>query len=760
MKLKYTYPALLAASLAVTSCENKEKPAAEKNSGEDKTALVEDAKKEVQKESQEVKEAVTPDAPADVSAEKRVAKLGFVKYLPADTEGIFAFYRGAELVKAMRGSSFGKFVEKTMAEQGTTLDEMANSDPQSKMFLDALSEETFVAIGDGGGQQGENGLKLMNAMNYGNMKMMVSMVAKNLKGETDPNMMMQSEMMGMMSGILEDPNAGIDLIEKLETAPLTIGIKVSDQDQREQIAGMIKGGLQQMLQGGDEVPAEAFDLEKNGFKLSGVKILGEKLAAMMDADTRMNMSQMLGGEANVDRLVKAIEKRNLIISSAVKDEYVIVSLAGSEDDIKFAATAGDSVASSEEFDFIDDYRDKDLNLLAFGNKEALGHLLSQKAGGLNAYADGIMAGLKDTDAFGDTTDIETLLDHVKKVGGEYYDLYRPETLGSVGYLEDGFKIETFGGTNQPAIDFGKTHELAPLGEGDDVFFFADWTNNPEAAELGLELLDSMGEAAYTMAKQAARLDVQDPGFQDFAESFGMFDRIFAKDMREVWGALRGDFAAGVGSENALVVDLKGGLPKVPGVPAPFLKDGKMPRITFAAPVEDREKLAQSWERLNGALTNILKQVSEMAGTEIPMQEPISSGNGDQTSWFFTTIPFTTNDFMPNITVSDQYFFASTSKNLAGGLEETIKAGGGPERNGFYMETDFQTLQKYAQDWLTRAKENKETLFKENPSGLKDFEANLPKIEEALDSLQNLDKMTYHLREVDGESRSSFHFKTK
>lgn len=750
MKLKYAYPALIAVStLAFNSCGKKEKTAGTEGTKEEAVALVESVK-------EKFKEAVTPAA----STEERAAKLGFVKNLPEDTEAVFAFYNGKEIVKEMRGSTFGKFVEKNMADQGMDFDKMANDDPQTAMILSALSEEVFFALGNNAGIQGENALKLVNAITFGQMKMAVKMMATNLKGEdTEPDMV-QSEISSMIQGILSDPNAGIDVIEKLNTPPITIGLKISDAEQRDQLAGMINGGLSEILESGEDVPAEKFELEKDGFKLTGVKIIGKKLAAMIDADARAEMSKTLGSEANTDRIIQAIEKKNLIISSAVKDDYLIVSIADAEDDIKFATSADKSVASNGEFKFVDNYLAKKINVLAFGNKEAIGHLLNQKEGSINAYVGGITAGLKDTDAFGDTTDIETLLSHVQKLGGEYYSLYKPETFGSVAYLEEGFKIETHGGSNLPTIDSTKVHQLAALGAKDDVFFYADWTNNPKTVDLALDLMDSFGEAAYTMGKQASKLQVDDPDFEEFAQGFGMFDEKFSKDLRELWGALRGDFAAGVGSENALIIDLSGGLPKVPGIPAPLLEKGKMPRITFAAPVEDRAKLGTSWTRLNGALTNILKNVSEMSGTEIPMQEPLESTSDGQTSWFFTTIPFTTNDFMPNLTVSDQFFFASTSKSLAGSLEAAVKAGGGVERKGAYMEMNFQALNKYLQDWLELVKTNKETLFEEKPSALEDFEANLPMVEEALSALRNFDKLTVHTREEGGESRTSLHFKTK
>ncbi|MGE9266867.1 MAG: hypothetical protein ACQKBY_02125, partial [Verrucomicrobiales bacterium] len=719
MKLKYAYPALLAASsLFLGSCKNKE--AADTPGGSEDSVV------------ENIKEALTPGK----SAEERAASLGFVKHLPENTEMVFSFLDGAGLLKELRGSALGKLVEQNLVAQGTNIEEELANDPQAAMVLQALSEEIFVSLGADGGQQMANGLKFANAMNYGQMKMMVTMLAQQLQGNGDPAMMQAGSAQLMLSGLLNDPAAGIELIESIELPQITVGLKVSDTETRDQLAGMLSGGLQQMLSD-SEFPGEAFSVEKNGFSLSGVKIDGQKLASKIDDNGRAQLAQMFGGEAEAERLIKALSEKNVFLTSSVKDEYLFLSLAGSEDALAYAADPDSSLAANSDLQFVDAHLGKKIHLFSYGQQGAIAKLLAENEGSITSYVNGILDGLKENAVFGDTTDIQTLLKHVAKLSGDYYDLYQAESLGSIGFQEEGFKIETIGGHNHPDINFAHQHSLAPLGAQDGVFFFADWTNDEKAAELALELVDSLGESAYAIAKQASQLDIEDGDFEQFAQGFGMFEKVFAKDLTQVWTALRSDLAQGVGSENAIVIDLNGGLPKVPGVPAPLLEKGKMPRITFAAPVEDRAKLAASWDKLNTALTGILKNVSEMSGTEIPMQEPLSSSSDGATSYFFTTIPFTTNDFMPNVTVSDDYFFVSTSKALTTQLGQTLAAGGGVERQGAYLEVNFAALQSYLSDWYQLVDENQDTLFEGNEMAKGDFAENKKMISDALQALEEL-----------------------
>ena len=131
----------------------------------------------------------------------------------------------------------------------------------------------------------------------------------------------------------------------------------------------------------------------------------------------------------------------------------------------------------------------------------------------------------------------------------------------------------------------------------------------------------------------------------------------------MWDSFSGDFGGSLGNERAWIVDLNGSVPAIPGIPQPVVDEAKFPRISMVAPVTDRAKLAASWEKMNTSLTSMLAKVSEMTGQDIPMQKPISSEKDGFTTWFFS-MPFFNDDFMPSVTVGDQWFAASTSKNQA------------------------------------------------------------------------------------------------
>ena len=203
----------------------------------------------------------------------------------------------------------------------------------------------------------------------------------------------------------------------------------------------------------------------------------------------------------------------------------------------------------------------------------------------------------------------------------------------------------------------------------------------------------------------------------------------------------------------MVVDFNGGAPAIPGISQAVLDKAKVPRISIIAPVTDRAKLAGSWTKMNTTLTGTLAKVSETTGQDIPMQKPMSSERGGNTTWFFP-MPFLTDDFVPSVTVGDKWFAASTSKNQA--LDLIAKAETpGETRSGFWLSLNFKTLEKYAKETYQTFDENSEDVMGKSLTG-KEGKV----IKDSIAVLSDLDKLTIHSRREGAVLRSSVHFKTR
>jgi hypothetical protein len=468
---------------------------------------------------------------------------------------------------------------------------------------------------------------------------------------------------------------------------------------------------------------------------------------MLEA-SRPSMEQMID-TPSFDRLIAAVAKRNLVVLSGLIGDYAVLFVGSSVDELVFAPTAGESLLAGEALAFCDAYADKELAAVVYGRGDSIKRM-SNAAGGLSDIADGLREGFASTDGFGETRDLEALLRMVAERERTLLQLASTESTGTAVFFEDGLKIESYGGTDTGAIDWEAPNRLGHLGAGENVVLFANTSGDAEYNGKMRAYLEALIETGYAMTMKFGELPLEDGKLADFKEMTRLFDSDFRPDAVALWESLSGDFIDGLGAESALIVDLNGSAPPLPGVPQELVDEAKFPRISLLAPVTERAKLASAWENMNRSANSIIAKISEMNGQEIPAQKPMSSEKSDFTTWFFP-LPFFTDDFLPSVTVSDKWFAASTSKNQALDLlaktgEDTVPT------TGMSVIMNFQALRTFVDQSLE--------LLAKHPDAVPMDEEDMEKIREVSAAMEDFEKLSFHYRRENGVLRGSFHLKTR
>lgn len=782
-----------AVALGLGACNEKEKVKAP-----DAPAAVKDAPA-----AKETPAPAAEPATPKIGPEERAAKLGFARHLPQDTEVVLSFYNGTKVADRVKGSKLWKLVQKEMNggddEEATPEEEGLNDDakaPEAEDSTEAadaakpadapeqeqaaadpadsplplpsdkaeedetageepspaalFGSEFTLALGKSTGEQVGNLLTLNRRMGYFQMRSVAKAFAAAVKSG-DISSLEKSFTSGyseeLAKDILKDPESGIALVEKAKVPPIYLAFRTQEAG-RPAAAKQVAAMLQNLAMLGEMV--EPVTAEVGGNKFEGSKILGSKIAASM-AEDREEIEQTLGAEAT-DQLFAALAKKDLVVVSGTVGDYVLLFVGGSTDDLKLATDLGQSIVSGNALAFSDAYASKDLAVLSYGQKEAMTTLI-QSAGGIADMTNGLRDGLAGADGIGETRDLEALFQIVAEREAAVRKLAGNEASGTVAFFEDGLKIESYGGPDSGVIDWKSPHQLASLGDSEDVVIFADATKDAVYDEKARAYAEALMETAYALTMKVAEAPIKGEEFAQYQSMAKMFDAKFRPDLLSLWDTFSNDFGGSLGHENAFVMDLKGGAPSIPGIPQPVLDKAKVPRVSIIAPVTDRAKLSGSWDKMNTTLTGTLAKISEMTGAEIPMQKPMSSERNGNTTWFFP-MPFLTDDFVPSVTVGDKWFAASTSKNQA--LDLISKAGaGGPARTGFWFSMNFKALEKYSKETLALVDENLEAM-----TGMPLPEKEKKNIKEAIDLLGDLDKLTVHSRREGEELRTSVHFKTR
>ncbi len=715
-----------------------------------------------------------PKTPA-LTPEERAAKLGFVKHLPQDTEVVISFHNGTKTAERVMGSKLwttlvaefgGGMIPDPAGEDEEMEDEFElpegeqDATAQAEPATEAAAGETepmgpaklfgtefTVALGKSAGEQTGNLLTANRRMSYFQMRGIAKAFVEAAKSGDFSGL---EESIGsavneeLFKDLLADPESGVALIEKMKMPPLYFAFRASAED-KDSAAQQLASLVENLGMLGETV--EPVEIEKAGAKFAGQKISGAKISKML-GDDRSSLDEMLDS-AQVDKLLAAVAKKDLVVMSGTLGDYAVLFLGGAAEDMNFASDLGQSLATGDSLAFCDAYASKELAAVVHGRKEML-DTLAATAGGLSDMAEGLRDGIAGTEGIGDTRDLEALLRMVGEREAALRKLAGNEASGVAAFFEDGLKIESFGGADTGALDWKAPNRMADLGNSEDVVLFANMTVDAAYDEKARAYLEALMETAYAAAMKVSELPGEDENLKQFKEMTRMFDTKFRPDLVSMWQTFSSDFGSSLGAESALVVDLKGSVPTVPGIPQPIVDEGKFPRISMLAPVTDRTKLAASWEKMNTTTTGILAKISEMTGQEIPMQKPISSEKNGFTTWFFS-MPFFNDDFVPSVTVGDKWFAASTSKNQALDLIGKATTSNGT-RTGLYFSMNFKALQVFADETLK--------MIGKHPDAVPMSKDDLDKATKLIAAMDDLDKLTVHSRREEGKLRSSIHFKTR
>jgi hypothetical protein len=707
-------------------------------------------------------EPASPDQPAPAlivaNPTARAAKLGFAQILSKDTEALVLVQNGAEVAKLFKGSKLWSFIK----EQNPALGETGNKEEatggadevQTPTVMDFLGQEFFIATGKSSSVQAGNFMTFSNRINYFQLRSTLKMMIASITSEPGIEEMEPPNPLATMAEFVKDPESGVKLLEKIDMPPLFVGFKTTPEN-KEKLGKALSGMVANLALAGSSV--EEISFEVDGRTFGGNQLSGKKLAEDLQADESAieEMDKQFGAETRKN-LFKVLAKKNLIAVSGLVNDYAVLFIGTNKEDLKFAASPAESMAGSAALAFVDPYLEKNPVAVMYSEKGVLQSFAT--GSGISNLAHAVRDAISGNGKV-DTREIEALLDVVAEREKELLGTNKFSNFGGVALLEDGFKLETFGGGNLPNLMAETSNKLGALGEAPDVAMFANWTSN-EAYGLKMKsYLEAIVETSYSIAKNVSTWDVKEQeSFKQFKGGFTMFEENFSKDAAQLWDTLSDDVCDGLGNETALVVDLNGEMPAIPNVPQELVKEGKFPRISWVKPVVDRAKLAGAWGKLNSSGENIMKQISKMMEKEQAMPKPMKSEKNDLTTWFFS-LPLMTEDFSPSITLNDKWFIASTSKLHAvslAGLADKSQTG----KTGAYLSMDFDSLRKCANHWLESVAKNKEVIFKDNTAAADDFTANQVMFKSGIEAFSDLDQLTIHTRRERGTERSSLHLKTQ
>lgn len=687
-----------------------------------------------------------------VDPAERAGQLGLLANISQEVSAVMTFLDGARVWEEVEESEMGSVLIELLAENDVDL---TDSESPGAVGAQLLAEEILFAFGEGTSKQFENLQSLGHLYETCQIASLVKLMGGDLSGLLE--MAEGNPLQALKLAVKEEPDSLVSLLVSSQMPPVLMAARVSDGESRANLALALQMGS---VLGLEAASAEEWSFlrkakrEVGGVTFEGLEVNGKLLMEYLKKEGMLAVLEDVTGIASSVDIVAALSQKNLVLAGGVSDEAVYFYLGSDLAEIPLVANQEKSIAGSDHLAFVDPYLEKNLVNLLWVEKELVGSVLGSYQM-LQVFVDGLRLGLKGNDEIGNTRKLMELLTQVETLEQSYFALNRYQANASLSYLAgDGLHCENFGGIVEGAYDWEAVHQLG--SDSENSFLTVQGVLNSDYTELEKEYLEAFVATVYEIVILASGLEDPPVDMEDFKEQLLFFDKELKEEVLALWSAMRSS-CEGLGNEFLFDLDLAGSMPTAPGLPQSVVDNGLTPRVSFVAPVTNRDKLGKAWQEMDVALTDILKVVSEVVGENIPMQKPMSSKNDGFITWFFP-IPVQTDDFVPSVTIDDELMIMSTSKNRALNLAESPKRAG-EEVTGTMMMMNFDPLREFFTGWLALLAEHREEIFVDEEARAF-FDENEETIKALVNALQEFDSLQIRTWMEEGQLRSSSHFKTK
>lgn len=576
-------------------------------------------------------------------------------------------------------------------------------------FLEGIGRESFLCLLDGGADKVEFAVESFQAMSRGNQRLTTGIFRSVLRGEEEEEV--EDDGLEMRDSLGEFLGEHLKS-EMFEMPDFLMGLKLDDGELMAELRGAVREGFANDEWVGGEVKfrVEATDRE---VVRGGVAFEALELKFIPDAGEGLINAEVLGEEL-AGRLIEKMggrEQYSVVMAHGEWEGYFLMFVGDSLDDLKLVEDVEESLLGHADFAPLRETGDRRVLGLQYFSEELMESMVKLGQPGVEWQVVGEVfeEGRDDWKNPGQLAGVlKRLADLEKQEAGTEVDAW-----AGVWYLDEGLRYEGWGGRRKEgevdSPDWVMTGEeaLKPFCRIRWSRDFQDRNLSQQQVRKGLDLLRLLAEEFG----ERQEMDAEDA--EEFERLLGEYDGKVHPNvvgLLEGWGKFAVD---GVGDDGFFVMDLKGGMPKVPGVSARLVEEGKVPRMLWGSSVRDRESIGEAWEQWVESGGNLIELIPEGSGVDLSWLSVLSADGGGLTSHFLN-FPGVTKDFLPNVSLNGEFFSVGTSRQFAQEVYGAMATSGPSGQGGWLMEVDAAPLKAWVKGWIElmnaeRADEGEEAL---------------------------------------------------
>jgi len=779
--MRFSWWNLPLVALVLCGCGDREKPA-EPAAVEPPVAIGETAGDDPVATPPDPAERQESSAEQHTPSTTRGQTLGFSRFVPADAEALVTFQEIAKIINAVENMPLWQ----ALADDGTARPFRAEededddfSDLQGIMHeengqdfgnmmspMDLFGSEVTLALGPGSSARLAAWMEFNRRSTYFQMRGFANALS-NKRELSRTGMTPTLSIIGALAGAA----AGIEIYGELVQD--RAAMRALDAFQIPPIYLAVRADAENITRAHDtlSVPVHGFanfsemvapvEISRSGSTFKGYRLIGSDVADSM-AEAREFMAEVFGEEV-FDKFIDFVKTREIVALSGIVGDYAVLFFGSSVEEFQLAESDADAITAGETLAFADPQLEHPLHALIYG-EENLVTKLAESAGGLADIALGLRDGFAANDRDGRNRDLVALLQVVAERERTLRALARHHAVGITLVNDQGPRVDAHGGTSG-IFDFQSPAHFAALGDDPEVAVFLNICVDSRYSARSTAYTEAILETIYALLMRLMDTPIADEddfGFDPMAfvrQYTAMFESEFRGDIVNIWRALAHDMRLGLGRESAIIIDLNGTVPALPGVPEALAGSANSPRIAYLAPVADRDRLASAWSGVHESASRITTRVGQMAEREFPMPKAISSESNGLSSWFLP-LPYFDDEFLPSVTLDDSWFAIGSSRKQS--VELVRRLGDLEPHNGGGMRfhVNFPLIVASQLKQLTTLVENRDAILETGKIDAEDFESTMASIESIARGLQEFERLEARYWEEDGVTRSRIHLRMK
>jgi len=492
----------------------------------------------------------------------------------------------------------------------------------------------------------------------------------------------------LMEAALRDPEvleALILLLERFEMPPVMIGVASPEP---EQVLKRISELLHLADWLGDApqsriVTAQGEKITVNEIAMDQV-LTTDRRQQWLDVITKSVSGITPEMKDRIARGLEVLARKKWVLALGLGEQRAFVAVGKSKDQIRLATSVEDSLLARSELRMLDAHAQKSLGLIACWDGVFWDALQSDQP--FQPIVRGLLAGLQSEKIFaGMARALEPTAIELAAAERAFY--HREHTNGAaVAWWDGGVQVEMAGGlSTADTATLAQTSQFAPLLDEPELVFGLSGQGSGTGA--GRAYFEAWMRAVHVTAQELVKAGV---GGEQSTAMFKLVDHAVLPSVMGFYDSTKTIWQKALSSDGAFILDVGGKMPLLPGLP-PGGDAVPLPRFASVYEIKNRELISVSWQNMETALHQLLKNVPTPQPIELPKAQVKHSG--DLTSYFYE-MPFDSRELAPCVTLNEKLFMLGTSRVQQTHLAEVLKQPAANPASGMRMKLSFTKLRQF------------------------------------------------------------------